>query len=172
MLGNGDIWQAEDALRMVKETGCDGVVIGRGCLGRPWLFRDLADAFAGRQIQPGPTFGEVADVMIEHANLLVEWFQAERPSMLAFRKHAGWYTRGFRNSAPLRDSLMRVESLAALEEVLATIDRDEPYPQNAHEVRRGKRAGTQKVVLPAGFLDDLDDTTPPGADAEDLVSGG
>ncbi len=172
VLGNGDIWRAEDALRMVKETGCDGVVIGRGCLGRPWLFRDLADAFEGRQPQPGPTFGEVADVMMEHAHLLVEWFQAERPSMLAFRKHAGWYTRGFRNSAPLRDRLMKIENLAALEATLSTVDRDEPYPENAHEVRRGKRAGTQKVVLPAGFLDDLDDPTPPGADAEDLVSGG
>ena len=172
VLGNGDIWQAEDALRMVAETGCDGVVIGRGCLGRPWLFRDLADAFAGSKPRSGPTFGEVADVMIEHARLLVEWFEAEQPSMLAFRKHAGWYTRGFRNSAPLRDRLMRIETLAALEEVLAGIDREEPYPPNAHEVRRGKRAGTQKVVLPPGFLDDLDDPTPPGADAEDPVSGG
>lgn len=172
VLGNGDIWRAEDALRMVEETGCDGVVIGRGCLGRPWLFRDLADAFAGRTPGPGPTFGEVADVMLRHARLLVEWFEAEQPSMLAFRKHAGWYTRGFRNSAPLRERLMRIDSLAGLTEVLSTIDRDEPYPQNAHEVRRGKRAGTQKVALPPGFLDDLDDPTPPGIEAEDPVSGG
>ena len=172
VFGNGDIWQAEDAIRMMRETGCDGVVIGRGCLGRPWLFRDLVDAFEGRPPQPGPTFGEVADIMLEHARLLVDWFGAERPSMLAFRKHAGWYTRGFRNSAPLRDRLMKVENLAALEATLSGIDRDEPYPENAHEVRRGKRAGTQKVVLPAGFLDDLDDPTPPGADAEEPVSGG
>ncbi len=172
MLGNGDIWRADDALRMVAETGCDGVVVGRGCLGRPWLFRDLADAFAGSEPSTRPTFGEVADIMLEHARLLVEWFEAEQPSMLAFRKHAGWYTRGFRNSAPLRDRLMRVDSLAELEEASLDIDRDEPYPENAHEFRRGKRAGTQKVVLPPGFLDDLDDATPPGADAEDPVSGG
>ena len=91
--------------------------------------------------------------------------------MLAFRKHAGWYTRGFRNTAPLRERLMKVETLAALELALAGIDRDEPYPAHAHEMRRGKRAGTQKVALPPGFLDDLDDPTPPCADAEDPTSG-
>jgi len=172
VLGNGDIWQAADALRMMRTTGCDGVVIGRGCLGRPWLFRDLTDLFAGRQPRPGPAFGEVVDVMIEHARLLIDWYQAERESMLAFRKHAGWYTRGFRNTAPLRERMMKVETLAALELALAGIDRDEPYPARAHEMRRGKRAGTQKVALPPGFLEDLDDATPPGADAEDPTSGG
>ena len=172
VLGNGDIWTAEDALRMVAQTGCDGVVVGRGCLGRPWLFRDLADAFAGRDPSPGPTMGEVADVMREHARLLVDWFGDERPSMLAFRKHAGWYTRGFRGSATLRERLMRVDSLVALDEVLSGVDRDEPYPPNAHEVRRGKRAGTQRVQLPPGFLDDPDDATPPPPAAEDPFSGG
>ena len=172
VLGNGDIWQAADALRMMRTTGCDGVVIGRGCLGRPWLFRDLVDLFAGRQPRTGPTFGEVVDVMLEHARRLIDWYQAERESMLAFRKHAGWYTRGFRNTAPLRERLMKVETLAELELALAGIDRDEPYPAKAHEMRRGKRAGTQKVALPPGFLDDLDDATPPCAEAEDPTSGG
>lgn len=172
VLGNGDIWRAEDAVRMMAETGCDGVVIGRGCLGRPWLFRDLADVLAGRGPRPGPTLGEVADTMFEHARMLVEWFGAERPSLLAFRKHAGWYTKGFRNSAALRDQLMRVATIVELEQVLSTVDRDEPYPANAHEVRRGKRAGTQRVALPPGFLDDLDDDTPPDEEAEDPISGG
>jgi len=172
VLGNGDIWRAEDAVRMMAETGCDGVVIGRGCLGRPWLFRDLADVLAGREPRPGPTLGEVADTMLEHARMLVAWFGAERPSLLAFRKHAGWYTKGFRHSSVLRDRLMRVGSLGELEGVLSTVDRDEPYPPNAHEVRRGKRAGTQKVALPPGFLDDLDDDTPPDEEAEDPISGG
>ena len=80
-----------------------GARAGRGCLGRPWLFRDLADALAGRPLQAQPTFGEVADIMVEHAHMLVEWFDNERMSMVAFRKHAGWYTRGFRNTAPLRE---------------------------------------------------------------------
>lgn len=171
VFGNGDIWQAGDALRMMDETGCDGVSIGRGCLGRPWLFRELADAFAGREASPGPTFGEVADIMAEHARLLVEWFGAEKPSMLAFRKHAGWYTKGFSSSARLRDRLMRVGTLNELTAALADIDRTEPYPANAHLMRRGKRAGTQKVVLPEGYLDDLDDPTPP-EDDEEAVSGG
>ena len=172
VLGNGDIWQASDAVAMMRSTGCDGVVIGRGCLGRPWLFRDLVDVLAGRDPGPGPTFGQVADVMLEHARLLVAWFAAEEPSLLAFRKHAGWYTKGFRSSGRLRERLMRVRTLSELEAALSGIDRDEPYPSNAHEVRRGKRAGTQKVALPPGFLDHLDDATPPPPAAEDPVSGG
>jgi len=171
VFGNGDIWVAQDAVRMMAETGCDGVAIGRGCLGRPWLFRELADAFAGRDPRPGPTFGEVADVMIEHAQLLTDWFEVERTSMLAFRKHAGWYTRGFSSSARLRDRLMRVETMAQLAEALSEIDRDEAYPVNAHLVRRGKRSGTQKVVLPEGYLDNLDDDTPPEEEGEPISGG-
>jgi nifR3 family TIM-barrel protein len=171
VFGNGDIWQAGDALRMIETTGCDGVAIGRGCLGRPWLFRELADIFAGREPRPGPTFGEVADTMIEHAKLLSEWFGAEEHSLLAFRKHAGWYTKGFTSSAKLRDRLMRVKTLDELAETLSGVDRDEPYPENAHLMRRGKRQGTQKVVLPEGYLDDLDDDTPPEEDG-DPISGG
>ena len=171
VFGNGDVWVAEDALRMVRETGCDGVAVGRGCLGRPWLFRDLADVFAGREPQAAPNFGEVADLMLEHARLLVDWF-GERQAMLSFRKHGGWYTRGFRSSARLRDRLMRVKHFAELEEVLATVNRDEPFPAQGHLVRRGKRSGTQKVALPKGFWDDPDDPTPPGADAEQAISGG
>jgi nifR3 family TIM-barrel protein len=169
VFGNGDIWVARDALRMVRETGCDGVAVGRGCLGRPWLFRDLADIFAGREPQAPPTFGEVSDLMVEHARMLVEWF-GERQAMLSFRKHSVWYTRGFRSSARLRNRLMRVKHLADLEEVLNTIDRDEPFPEHGHLVRRGKRSGTQNVALPHGFWDDLDDPTPPSS--EEMVSGG
>ena len=169
VFGNGDIWVADDAIRMVRETGCDGVAVGRGCLGRPWLFRDLADVFAGREQQTPPTFGEVADLMVEHARLLVDWF-GERQAMLSFRKHGGWYTRGFRSSSRLRDRLMRVQHFPELAEVLADIDREEPFPAHGHLVRRGKRSGTQKVVLPKGFWDDPDDDTPPVAD--EFVSGG
>ena len=171
VIGNGDIWVAEDALRMVAETGCDGVAVGRGCLGRPWLFRDLADAFAGRSPKPPPNFGEVADIMIEHASALVNWF-GERQAMLSFRKHGGWYTRGFRSSAKLRDQLMRVRSLGELEEALSKIDREDCFPEHGHLVRRGKRSGTQKVVLPEGFWDNPDDPTPPNGGADEAVSGG
>jgi len=171
VFGNGDIWVAEDAIRMMESTGCDGVAIGRGCLGRPWLFRDLADVFAGRKPGLGPTFGEVADTMIEHAQLLIDWFKDEKLSLLAFRKHAGWYTKGFSSSARLRNRLMRAETLADLTGALVEIDRDEPYPDNAHLFRRGKRQGTQKVVLPEGYLDDLEDDTPPEDEGEPISGG-
>jgi nifR3 family TIM-barrel protein len=169
VFGNGDIWVADDALRMIRETGCDGVAVGRGCLGRPWLFRDLAHVLGGRDPQPPPNFGEVADLMLEHARMLVDWFD-ERQAMLSFRKHSGWYTRGFRSSARLRDRLMRIKHLTELEDVLSTIDRDEPFPEHGHLVRRGKRSGTQKVALPHGFWDDPDNPTPPPS--EEMVSGG
>jgi nifR3 family TIM-barrel protein len=171
VLGNGDIWEAEDALRMMRQTGCDGVVVGRGCLGRPWLFRDLADVFAGRYPRNPPDFGTIVDVMLEHARLLVAW-AGETAAMRAFRKHSSWYTKGFRGGAALRERLMHVTALGQLEEILASIDRSQPFPPDAMRVPRGKTAGMQKVALPAGYLDDLEDATPPGAEAETADSGG
>jgi len=161
VLGNGDIWEAHDALRMMRTTGCDGVVIGRGCLGRPWLFRDLADVFEGREPPNPPTFGEVVEIAIEHANLLSEW-AGEVPAMRMFRRHSSWYTKGFRGSAKLRARLMRVTTLAELEEVLRFVNPSEPFPPEAMRVPRGKTAGRQKVSLPQGFLENrLTDETAP-----------
>jgi nifR3 family TIM-barrel protein len=171
VLGNGDVWEAEDALRMMRTTGCDGVIVGRGCLGRPWLFRDLADVFSGRESENPPDFGGVIDVMLEHARLLVDWL-GEAGAMRAFRKHSSWYTKGFRGGAPLRERLMHVTSLPELELELATADRGQPFPPEAMRVPRGKTAGTQKVALPEGYLDDLEDATPPGILAEAADSGG
>jgi len=171
VIGNGDIWTAEDAVRMLSETGCDGVAIGRGCLGRPWIFRDLAEVLAGRPVPPQPTFGEVADIMIEHASILVQWF-GERLAMRSFRKHSGWYTRGFRGGAALRNRLMQVDTIEGLEASLRDIDRNQPYPERAHLIRRGKKGGTQKVVLPEGFLENRLDPTPLDRAAECNVSGG
>jgi nifR3 family TIM-barrel protein len=172
VLGNGDVWEAEDALRMLRATGCDGVVVGRGCLGRPWLFRDLADVFAGREPQDPPSLGGVVDVMLEHARLLVAWLRDEPASMRAFRKHSSWYTKCFPNGAALRQRLMQVLALGELAEVLSVVDRLLPYPPEAMRVPRGKTAGTQKVALPAGYLDQLDDDTAPGPEAETADSGG
>ena len=172
VLGNGDIWEAEDALRMMRGTGCDGVIVGRGCLGRPWLFRDLAAVFDGREPEDPPTFGGVVDVMLEHARLLVEWLGDETSAMRTFRKHTSWYTKGFRGGAPLRERLMRVTTLAGLAEALADVDRAHPFPPEAMRVARGKTGGTQKVALPEGYLDDLEDATPPGLAAEAADSGG
>ena len=171
VLGNGDVWEAEDALRMMRATGCDGVIVGRGCLGRPWLFRDLADVFEGREPRNPPLFGEVVDVMREHARLLVAWL-GETGALPSFRKHATWYTKGFPGGAALRERLMRVRALAELEAVLAGVDRALPFPPDAIRVPRGKTGGTQKVALPEGYLDHLDDATPPSPEAETADSGG
>src|SRR5499427_6081819 len=122
VLGNGDIWEAEDALRMMRQTGCDGVIVGRGCLGRPWLFRDLADVFNGREPGNPPYFGEVLDIMFSHARKLCDWF-GERTAMHSFRRHASWYTKGFRLTSELRSALMRVETVSELESLFHDVDR-------------------------------------------------
>jgi nifR3 family TIM-barrel protein len=171
VLGNGDIWEAEDALRMMRQTGCDGVVVGRGCLGRPWLFRDLADVLSGREPQNPPRLGEVAGIMREHAELLSSWL-GETTAMRSFRRHSTWYTKGFRGSAAIRERAMHLSTLAELETLLGTLDPLEPFPATAMRVIRGKSAGTQTVSLPHGYLDQLDDATPPEAAAEDAFSGG
>ncbi|TMA36043.1 MAG: tRNA dihydrouridine synthase DusB [Deltaproteobacteria bacterium] len=173
VLGNGDIWEAWDALRMMRETGCAGVVVGRGCLGRPWLFRDLADVFAGREPADPPGLGEVARIMLDHAERLAGWM-GERFGVRNFRKHATWYTKGFPGSTRLRDALIQIESLADLREILDRIDPDVPFPAHAMRLPRGKRGGTQRVALPDGYLDDLGDATPPAAELEaaEAVSGG
>jgi nifR3 family TIM-barrel protein len=171
VLGNGDVWEAFDALRMMRSTGCDGVVVGRGCLGRPWLFRDLADVFAGREPAPPPSFHEVGQVMIEHAELLAKWVE-EAQAMRMFRKHAAWYTKGFPHSARLRDRLVTLESLEELREICAGFDPGLPFPAAALRVPRGKRGGMQRVALPPGYLEQRDDPTPPCDEAEDPISGG
>jgi len=169
VLGNGDIWEAHDALRMMRHTGCDGVVVGRGCLGRPWLFRDLAQVFAGTEPDDPPRLGEIGEVMLAHARLLADWW-GEAPALRAFRRQATWYTKGFRGSAAARQRFMTVTSLAELEEVVRALDPNEPFPVHAMRVPRGKSSGTQEVSLPEGFLDDLDDATPPIE--ESFVEGG
>lgn len=171
VLGNGDIWEGQDALRMLRTTNCDGVIVGRGCLGRPWLFRDLADLFDGRQPRNPPQLGQICSVMLDHAQRLAAWI-GEPGAMRAFRKHATWYTKGFRGSAALRQRLMRVTTLAELRAELEGLPADEPFPPESMRVPRGKTAGTQKVSLPPGYLDELDDDSVPLAAAEDLVSGG
>jgi len=169
VLGNGDIWEAEDALRMMRTTGCDGVVVGRGCLGRPWLFRDLADVFAGREPADPPRLGVVVDVMLDHLQRLCAWV-GEAHGVRMFRKHATWYTKGFRGSASVRSRIMAARTVVELETLLRDLDPSEPFPPSAMRVPRGKTAGTQTVALPEGFLDRLDDDTPP--EAEDANDGG
>jgi len=166
VLGNGDIWEAGDALRMVEQTGAAGVVVGRGCLGRPWLFRDLAAAFSASAVveelapRPSlPTLGEVRTMMRRHAELLCEHMGEER-GCKEFRKHVSWYLKGFRAGGPLRHSLALVDSLAALDALLAELDPDEPFPVSELGSPRGRQGSPrERVVVPEGWLDDTDGTS-------------
>jgi len=171
VFGNGDIWEAQDALRMMRQTGCDAVIVGRVCLGRPWLFRDLSDVFNGRDPQDPPNFGEVLEITFAHARRLADWF-GERPAMHSFRRHASWYTKGFRISSEIRAALMRVETVAQLTELFRDVDRGQPFPPSAMRVVRGKATGTQKVALPLGYLDNLEDDIPLDGSDEDPGDGG
>src|SRR6476660_2381450 len=162
VLGNGDIWEAADAVAMVEQTGAAGVVVGRGCLGRPWLFRDLAAAFCdpgGRaESRPPaalPTLGEVRTMMRRHAELLSEHMGEER-GCTEFRKHVSWYLKGFRAGGTLRHSLALVDSLAALDVLLEELDADEPFPVAELGTPRGRQGSPRRVVLPEGWLDDTD----------------
>ena len=159
VLGNGDIWSADDALRMVAETGCDGVVVGRGCLGRPWLFGDLAAAFrdpegmAGERAKAMPGLAEVATAFRRHAELLVEFFEDENRGCRDIRKHVGWYFKGYPVGGEVRAALATASSLAEIDELLGRLDPDEPYPGAEAEGQRG-RAGTPKQpALPEHWLD-------------------
>ena len=158
VLGNGDVWEAADALRMVEHTGCAGVIVGRGCLGRPWLFRDLAAAFATGATDrlTLPTLGEVRTMMRRHAELLCEHMGEER-GCKEFRKHVSWYLKGFRAGGELRHRLALIDTLATLDALLAELDPDEPFPVTELAAPRGRQGAPRKrVVLPDGWLDDAD----------------
>jgi nifR3 family TIM-barrel protein len=155
VLGNGDIWEAQDAIRMVQQTGAAGVVVGRGCLGRPWLFRDLAAAFAGDEVATLPTLGEVAVMMRRHAELLT-FHMGEERGCKEFRKHISWYLKGFSAGGELRRSLGLVSTLADLDSMLERLDPDEPFPVAELGTPRGRQGSPRRVVLPEGWLDDTD----------------
>ena len=174
VLGNGDIYEGFDALRMMRETGCDGVVVGRGCLGRPWLFRDLCDVFDGREPQDPPDLRAILAIVREHARLLADWF-GERPAMLQMRKFCGWYTKSFPGVKRALPALQRVNTLAELDAELAKLPADQPFPAVALRVRRGKDGHEQTVSLPEGFLADRNDDRALFEDpdeAEEAWSGG
>jgi len=162
VLGNGDIWECWDALRMMRATGCAGVIVGRGCLGRPWLFRELAQAFDGVEPDPPPDLGGVLEVMIDHARRLCDFF-GDAMGMRQMRKWGAWYTKGFRGSARAREALVRVETLEEMVAAVRALDLDESFPVTALRANRAKGGRTQRVVLPEGYLADLDDDTPPKA---------
>ncbi|MET0840048.1 MAG: tRNA dihydrouridine synthase DusB [Marmoricola sp.] len=172
VLGNGDIWEASDALRMVEQTGADGVVVGRGCLGRPWLFRDLAAAFGGTSVATLPRLGEVATMMRRHAELLARHMGEER-GCKEFRKHVSWYLKGFGAGGVLRHALALVSSLRELDLLLTELDPDEPFPVAELGTPRGRQGSPRRgVVLPEGWLDDTDGTGHQHVEEASEMSGG
>jgi nifR3 family TIM-barrel protein len=170
VLGNGDIWEAADAVTMMERTGCDGVVIGRGCLGRPWLFGDLIAVFAGKTPPPPPRLGEVLPIMAEHARLLVELMGPF--GIRDFRKHTGWYLTGYPVGSALRRRFALVDGLGELDELLAELDPGAVLPAGGSRIRRGHTNGPIRLALPDGYLDDLDDVTPPDEAGLGHSSGG
>ena len=172
VLGNGDVWEAADALEMQRQTGCDGVVVGRGCLGRPWLFGDLARAYRLGPAAPAwePDLGQVGEVMLRHAELLIDHLGPDG-AIRDFRKHTGWYLTGFPVGAAVRRSLSQVSTLEELRRTLGSLDPSTRRPAETAALPRGHTDGPRPVALPDGWLNRTDDPTPP-AGAELLVSGG
>ncbi|HZK31563.1 MAG TPA: tRNA-dihydrouridine synthase, partial [Corynebacterium sp.] len=169
VLGNGDIFAAADAEAMMAQTGCDGVVVGRGCLGRPWLFAELSAQLRGEELPEQPTFGEVTRIIYRHAELLSQ-HEGEERAARDLRKHMGWYLRGFPVGGELRAALAKITSLADLREKLA------PYADSTDLATdpagaRGRQGAPAKVALPEGWLDDPEDTSVPEG-AELMHSGG
>ena len=184
VLGNGDIWSAADAIRMMRQTGVDGVVVGRGCLGRPWLFGDLQAAFDEYQRNPHseaavnpiqPNLGEVADAFKRHAELLVEFFENENHACRDIRKHVAWYFKGYPVGGEFRASLAQVQSLTHMDEILGTLDRTQAYPGDEAEGPRGRLGGAKVCSLPENWLQSRTLDSDGAAlllDAEIGVSGG
>ncbi|HXW96231.1 MAG TPA: tRNA dihydrouridine synthase DusB [Gemmatimonadales bacterium] len=117
VIGNGDIQTAPDVVRMVNHTGCAGVMIGRGAFGNPWLFRD-ARALLDGDVQPAaPSAAERFEVALEHARLATRLQGDDRKTVIEFRKHFGWYTKGLPGSSELRGRLFQVETMAEAEAI-------------------------------------------------------
>lgn len=152
VLGNGDIWTPQDALDMVARTGADGVVVGRGCLGRPWLFGQLAAAFAGEPIPADPRLGEVLTILRRHAELLVIDY-GEVKGCRDIRKHMAWYLKGFSVKQQVRQALGTVAMLAELDDLLAQINPDQDFNAEVGSGPRGRTSGGRRPTLPDGWLD-------------------
>jgi len=169
VLGNGDIWSGADGMAMMEQTGCAGVVVGRGCLGRPWLFADLVAAFAGDETRHLPTLFEVREIMFRHGQLIVEYFESEARGCRDLRKHMAWYLKGFRVEGSLRRQFGMVSTLAEFRELLDQLV-DQPYPVAVGDSPRGRTSHGRPVTLPDGWLKDPDELA--HVELEDAFSGG
>ncbi len=172
VLGNGNVWTGADGISMMQQTGCHGVVVGRGCLGRPWLFSDLNQSFqnissANNYFQP--SFSYVSKTMMRHAQLLIEFFENEGRALRDLRKHMAWYLKGFQVSREVRGKLGMVSSLGELEYLISQIP-DQPYPIEIAQNPRGRSSHSRPTTLPENWLKDPDEI--PLITIDDSVSGG
>lgn len=171
IFGNGDIWEPHDAIRMMRCSNADGVVIGRGCLGRPWLFKQLAEAFSGQNPSPFPLLGEVGKIMYEHAEGVVNWHGSET-ALRTFRKHASWYLTGFSVGKEIRRDIHRISTLDELAEIISRFEANQPLPQDAYRIPRSHKGGPKRVSLPEGWLEEPFSDFALSKDAEQVTSGG
>lgn len=182
VLGNGDIWGPDDAARMLAQTQVDGVVVGRGCLGRPWLFGQLAAALRGEPVPANPTSGQVVHWLRRHAQALVEMHSQsprglkndpETVGCVEMRKHMAWYLKGFVVGSETRKQLSLISSLDELDSLLSRIDPDQNYSPDAADLPRGRTSAQKRVALPQGWLESRDISDMHElAQAELSVSGG
>jgi nifR3 family TIM-barrel protein len=168
-LGNGDIWSGSDGVAMMEQTGCAGVVVGRGCLGRPWLFTDLTKSMSGNDERVLPSLHEVREVMFRHGELIVDYFESEDRGCRDLRKHMAWYLKGFSVHSELRRQFGMIASLAEFRTLLDQLD-DQPYPLEVAEKPRGRTSHGRAPTLPDGWLNDPDEMI--HLEAEDMFSGG
>lgn len=154
VFGNGDIWGADDALAMFKETGCAGVAIGRGCQGRPWIFADIRSACNGSDNRVNPSLGEVCKVILRHLELLVEFYDGdERMAVHDLRKHIAWYLKGFPVGGGTRKNFMECESIEDVQRNVDALDSSLKLPEQVLDTPRGRVRFAKKVHLPYGWLD-------------------
>lgn len=174
VLGNGDIWTGADALEMMTQTGADGVVVGRGCLGRPWLFSQLIAAFAGEEFPTEPRLDRVLQILRRHAELLSLDY-GEAKGCRDMRKHMAWYLKGFSVPHTVRQPLGTVQTLAELDGLLAQINPDQDFNSEVGSGPRGRTSGGRRTALPDRWLETCELTAEDRVNvslAELSVSGG
>lgn len=121
VIGNGDVFAPQDVKRMLEETGCDGVMIGRGAKGNPWIFSASLHYLKTGQVPPKPGIGEIREMILRHGKLLAE-FKGERTAMQEMRKHIAWYTAGLPYSSALRNEINQIDHLDGMLELLEKLE--------------------------------------------------
>ena len=154
VIGNGDVFSGQDAVEMMKETGCDGVAVGRGSQGRPWLFSDIFSAFKGKDQVSVPSLGQVVSYIKEHFSMMIEFMEGdEQRAAQAMRSHFGWYLRGYPIGGEARSAVMQSSSESELFSILDSFDPALEPDEDIVTSSRGRSGFQKKVHLPYGWLD-------------------